>query len=227
MTPLVSSLSALASGLLAFYSANLPLGLFLFLVVEEAGVPVWFLPGDALIMAAGATPGNTPTTIVLVLLAATAGAFAGSSVLYSIVRRGGRPVLDRYGRFLHLNEKRISTVEGWLRRYGALSIVAGRLIPGLRTPTTVMAGLFEVPYWIFAPSTAVAALLWATLYFFAGSLMASQWQRLVALVTLNADDIAELAVSVVLLGIAAAAVVRHRRQAQRESERVADPSGLG
>src|SRR6202022_4098084 len=102
--------------------------------------------------------------------------------------------LDRYGHFLHLNEQRITTLEGWLRRYGPLAIVAGRLIPGLRTPTTVMAGLFEVPYWIFAPSTALAALLWTLLYFFAGSLLASQWQSLLALIAVDADDIAELAV---------------------------------
>jgi membrane protein DedA with SNARE-associated domain len=207
----LSSLSAIVGSLLAFYSANEALGLFLFLTVEEAGLPVWFLPGDALVMAAGARPGNTPATVLLILLAVTGGAFVGSTVLYTLVRRGGRPVLDRYGRFLHLNQKRITTVEGWLHRYGPLAIVAGRLIPGLRTPTTVMAGLFEIPYRIFAPSTALAALLWALIYFFAGSLLASQWQNLVTLVATEADDIAEFAVLVVLLAILIGGLVRHRR----------------
>ena len=195
----MSNLSAIVTALLGVYSANEGLGLFLFLMVEEAGVPLWYIPGDALVMAAGARPGNTPATVLLILLAATAGAFIGSTALYTMVRRGGRPVLDRYGHFLHLNEKRITTLEGWLHRYGPVAIVAGRLIPGLRTPTTVMAGLFEVPYWVFAPSTAFAALLWTLLYFFAGSLLASQWQSLVALVAGEADDIAEVAVVVILL----------------------------
>ena len=74
-----------------------------------------------------------------------------------------------------------------------------------------MSGLFEVPYWIFAPSTALAALLWALLYFFAGSLLASQWQNVVALVAGEADDIAEVAVVVVLLAIGIGALVRRRR----------------
>jgi membrane protein DedA with SNARE-associated domain len=120
--------------------------------------------------------------------------------------------LDRFGHLLHLNAQRITTVEGWLRRYGPLAIVAGRLIPGLRTPTTVMAGLFEVPYWIFAPSTALAALLWALLYFFAGALLASQWQNLVALVVGNADDVAQIAVLVVLLAIVASTLIKRRRR---------------
>jgi membrane protein DedA with SNARE-associated domain len=211
---MMSSLSAIVTTLVAFYSANEALALFLFLMVEEAGVPLWFIPGDALVMAAGARPGNTPATVLLILLACTAGAFLGSTALYSIVRRGGRPVLDRYGRFLHLNEKRITAVEGWLHRYGPIAIVAGRLIPGLRTPTTVMAGLFEVPYWIFAVSTAVAALLWTLIYFFAGSLLASQWQNLVALVAGEADDLAELAVVVVLLAIVVGALLKRRRSRQ-------------
>ena len=58
----MSGLSAILSALLAFYSANQALGLFVFLLVEEAGAPIWFLPGDALLIAAGATPGNTPAT---------------------------------------------------------------------------------------------------------------------------------------------------------------------
>jgi membrane protein DedA with SNARE-associated domain len=209
---LLSSLQALVTALLAFYSANEALGLFLFLIVEEAGVPLWFIPGDALVMAAGARPGNTPAMVVLILLAATAGAILGSTALYALVRRSGRPVLARYGRFLHLNEQRIGTVEGWLQRYGPLAIVAGRLIPGLRTPTTVMAGLFEVPYWIFAPSTALAALLWALLYFFAGAFLASQWQSLVTLVTTEADDIAQIAVLVVVLAVIIGALVKRRRR---------------
>jgi len=214
----VSSLAAIVTALLAFYSANEALGLFLFLMVEEAGVPLWFIPGDALLMAAGAHSGNTPATVLRILLAATSGAFVGSTALYTIVRRGGRPVLDRYGRFLHLNEKRITTLEGWLGRYGPLAIVAGRLIPGLRTPTTVMSGLFEVPYRVFAPSTALAALLWASLYFFAGSLLAAQWQNLVALVAGEADDIAEIAVVVVLLTIGIGALVRAWRRSPQRSQ---------
>jgi membrane protein DedA with SNARE-associated domain len=106
----MSSLSAILSALLAFYSANQALGLFVFLLVEEAGAPIWFLPGDALLIAAGATPGNTPATVALILLAATAGVFVGSTILYAVVRRGGRPVLNRYGRFLHLNDARVATI---------------------------------------------------------------------------------------------------------------------
>jgi membrane protein DedA with SNARE-associated domain len=207
----MNALYAVFSALLAFYSANEALGLFLFLMIEEAGLPLWFLPGDALVIAAGAQPGRTPGSAALILLSAAVGVSLGSTVLYAIARRGGRPLLDRYGRFLHLNAGRVTTVEGWFQRYGALAIVAGRLIPGFRTPTTVLAGLLAVPYRVFAPATAVAAVLWAALYFFAGAVLQSTWRNAVATLTVDLDDAAEIVVLLLLLAVAAGTVVRRVR----------------
>ncbi len=205
---------------MAFYFEHELLGLFLFLTVEEAGVPLWFLPGDTLVIAAGARSGRTPGGTVLILLAATLGVCLGSSVLYAIARRGGRPLLDQYGPALHLNASRVTTVEGWFHRYGALAIVVGRLIPGFRTPTTVLAGLLAVPYSVFAPATAVAAVLWAALYFFAGALLEATWRSAVATLAGDLDDIAGIAVLLILLAVGAGAVHRRwrsRRPADRTS----------
>jgi hypothetical protein len=86
-------LQSIISALLSFYAANQPLALFLFLLVEEAGAPLWCLPGDVLIMQAGSQPGRTPMSVAMIVLAATAGATIGSSLLYFVVRRGGRPLV--------------------------------------------------------------------------------------------------------------------------------------
>jgi membrane protein DedA with SNARE-associated domain len=209
----MSSLSAAVSALVAFYFNNELLGLFLFLMVEEAGLPLWFLPGDTLLIAAGAQPGRTPGSTVMILLAATVAVCLGSSVLYVIARRGGRPLLDRYGRILHLNAARITTIERWFNRHGAVAIVVGRLIPGFRTPTTVLAGLISVPYSVFAPATAVAAVLWAAVYFFAGALLEATWRTAVATLAGELDDLAGIAVLLILLVVGAGAV--HRRWSSR------------
>ncbi len=206
----MSSLSAAISALVGFYSANEALALFLFLTVEEAGVPLWFLPGDALVIAAGAQPGRTPGSTAMILLATILGVCLGSSVLYAIARRGGRPLLDRYGRVLHLDTDRVTTVEGWFRRYGAVAIVVGRLIPGFRTPTTLLAGLVGVPYSVFAPATAVAAVLWAALYFFAGALLEATLRNSIATLAAELDDIAGIAVFLIVLAVAIGAIHRRR-----------------
>lgn len=172
-------LTEIPAAVQALYMAHELLGLFLFLLIEEAGLPL-IVPGDTLIIAAGAQPERTLVSALQVILTAAAAATIGSSVLYAIVRRGGQPLLARYGRFLHLHAERIAWLEGWFRRHGPVAIVVGRLIPGLRTPTSVMAGLFGVPYRTFAPATALAAVLWALFYFVLGVVLGREWHAVFA-----------------------------------------------
>jgi membrane protein DedA with SNARE-associated domain len=76
-----------------------------------------------------------------------------------------------------------------------------------------MSGLLDVPYYVFAPSTAVAALLWATLYFFAGSFLVTQWQSVLALLAIGADEIVDATVVVVLVAMVIGLLVKHHRDA--------------
>lgn len=154
------------------------LALFILLSLEEAGLPLP-LPGDMAIMFLGyrTTIGlANPLLVIPVVAAAT---FLGSSILYFVARRVGHPVVLRYGRYIRLDEKRLAKVEGWFAKHGALAIVLGRLIPGLRTPTSIFAGVFEVPYRMFAPATALSAFLWATIYMVLGILLGASYQKLI------------------------------------------------
>lgn len=209
----MSAIGLVPGALLAFYATHELLGLFLFLLVEEAGVPL-LLPGDTLIIAAGARPDHTVTSMVLVVATAAAAATLGSSFLYALVRRGGRTLLARYGRFLHLNPERVASLERRYRRHGALAIVVGRLVPGLRTPTSVMAGLFDVPYRTFAPATALAAILWALLYFFVGRLLQDPWREVVDAFTGDVDSLAAIVVAILLIAGVAGALVWRRQVKQ-------------
>lgn len=209
----MSTFSLVPGAVIAFYATHELLGMFLFLLIEEAGVPL-LLPGDTLIIAAGARPGHTLTSIVLVVATASAAATLGSSFLYALVRRGGRPLLVRYGRFLHLSPERVASLERRYRRHGALAIVVGRLVPGFRTPTSVMAGLFDVPYGTFAPATTLAAILWALIYFFIGTFLQNPWRELVDAFTGDIDTLAAIVVAFVLVAGVAGAVV-WRRQVRR------------
>ena len=152
--------------------------LFALLLVEEAGVPLP-APGDTFIALAGAQPHRTVASTIETLALCTLAVFLGSSILYWVMRLGGRSFLNRYGRYLHLNQQRLDRIESWIVRRGLVAIILGRLIPGLRIPTTVMCGLSNVRYRDFAPSTALAGLIWSALYFLVGALL----QRRVGLIT--------------------------------------------
>jgi membrane protein DedA with SNARE-associated domain len=198
---------------LAWYGAHELLGMFAFIGIEEAGVPLFF-PGDMLVIAAGVRDRSPLNALVVCTVAALATSL-GSSVLYAVVRRKGRPFLDRYGRYLHLNEARVERIAGWFRRHGALAIVVGRVVPGMRTPTTVMAGLFGVPYKTFAPATTLAGFIWAALYFYLGVAIERLWHEVHRWVLDNPLHTAVLALA--LLALLAAGLVTARRAWLRDA----------
>lgn len=222
-------LSLLIRAIFAFYLAHEFAALFLLLLLEEAGIPLP-LPGDILVTWAGVHHQHSIGYTITVLGLCSAGVFLGSSLLYAVMRRRGRPLLDRYGKYLHINPKRLDRMERWFRRNGAVAVLCGRMIPGLRIPTTVMAGLSDMPYRAYAPACAATALAWAALYFYLGELLQRPMRFIAPRVTGALDT---LSAWVVVLGVAVllAAVISmwyaRRRANQRNAPPPADPPAGG
>lgn len=174
--------------------------LFLLVFVEEMGVPLP-LPSDALIAYAGARNGRDPLRAAMVIGTVSLAAALGSSVLYIVSRKGGPTVVRVLSKVLHLKKERIVRMEQWFRKGGAAAIIIGRLIPGLRIPITVMAGLVGVPYRVFVPSTFAAAIIWAVVLFFAGDALGRLWQPIAGVI--GAEPGRLFGLVVILAGVAA------------------------
>ncbi len=196
-------LTGLADDLLSFSRDHVYLALFLLLLAEEAGVPLP-LPGDTLILLAGAGiphgDVNPAVALTLVLLATV----VGSSNLYWLSRLGGWAVLRRIGRTVHLGEDRLQRFGGWLRSHPVAAVIVGRLTPGFRIVTSVAAGTFSLSYPLFLASTAVAAIIWAAVYLTVGALAQNAYESL-------AHQVPGPAALLVLLFVIAAGVVAFRR----------------
>ncbi len=195
-------------------------GLFCLLLIEEAGIPIP-IPGDSLIALAGARHHPPVLYGVRIILLSSLAAFLGSSLLYTVMRRGGRPLLEKYGKYLHISAKRLNRLETWFNRHGPVAIVLGRLIPGLRIPTTVMAGLSGIPYRVFAPTSALAAVIWASGYFAIGLLLGRQARLFSTFWAGFLDFVSDSAIFLVVLAlllVAGTATWFVRRQLQKNSE---------
>jgi membrane protein DedA with SNARE-associated domain len=136
--------------------------------IEEAGIPIP-IPGDTLVMLAGTQRPHTIGHALAVIGVSSLAVFLGSSLLYLVVHRGGRPLLVKYGKYILLDQRRLEQMEDWFRRRGRPAIIVGRLIPGLRIPTTVMAGVSDMPFQEFALTAAIAGLIWSTFYYLVGN----------------------------------------------------------
>ncbi|MGH2461182.1 MAG: DedA family protein [Chloroflexota bacterium] len=144
------------------------LALFVLLTVEESGIPVP-VPGDVVMMYAGYRVHRGLMLWYEVLLLGVCATLIGSCILYHVGKRGGRPLLARYGRYLHLDNARQARIERWLTRYGGFAVFVGRLIPGMRCGSSFIAGTFGVPYPIFFVATAASATVWWGSFIFIGS----------------------------------------------------------
>jgi membrane protein DedA with SNARE-associated domain len=134
--------------------------IFLWVLLEEAGVPL--VPtADMVLIFAGwrVSQGQlNPIGVVAMTVAATV---LGATFLYLVANRGGQGALRRYGRLIHLDPVRLARAERWVAQHRAPALVAGRMIPGLKTVVSVAAGLFDVELRSFALYTALAATVWA------------------------------------------------------------------
>lgn len=192
------------------------IALFLLLTIEEAGV--WLpLPGDLLILYFGYRAAHASSLLLAaipVLLTVVAAVLCGSLLLYFLTRRF-RWIIRRFGRFIHLDERRLLWMERWLGRHGPLVIIPGRLVPGLRIPTTVVCGIFAVPLAGFVPAVAAAALIWGAIYFAAGAAGNLLLQTGLGLLP---DDPSQFVLGGFTLAVIIAIAVewrRHRRDAGR------------
>lgn len=178
--PTIHFLHQLAHVLLGLFYAHQLATLLVAIVIEEAGIPIP-IPGDTLVMLAGTqTPHTIGYTLAVVGVSSLA-VFLGSSVLFAVVQRGGRPLLVKYGKYVLLNERRLAQMEAWFARRGRAALILGRLIPGLRIPTTIMAGISGIAYSEFALTVAIAAVIWSAFYYTIGSALGKTAPLVVAL----------------------------------------------
>ena len=179
----MNPLKDLATLTLHFFYAHSLEALFLFIIIEEAGIPIQ-IPGDTLIFLAATEQHTTLLYRVAVVLVSSLAALIGSFVLFTVMHNNGRPILLKYGKYIHVNAERIAKMEAWFQRRGRLALLFGRLIPGLRIPITVVAGFSGISSREYLIIGGIASVIWATIYVVLGSIFAlGGWQIILSFLT--------------------------------------------
>ena len=121
--------------------------------------------------------------------------------------RGGRPFLERHGRWFHLSEERLDRAEQWFDRYESWAVLFGRMTPLVRSFVSIPAGVFESPFRRYNVLTLVGNAVWCVFFAGIGWALGASWD------TFHHDFrfIDYLVVAVVVL-LAVLLVVRLRRR---------------
>jgi membrane protein DedA with SNARE-associated domain len=142
-----------------------------------------------------------------IALAGTAGYTLGSIGGWAIGFYGGRPFVERRGRWLHLDAEKLGRADRWFDRYGELFVLVGRVVPVLRSFVAVPAGVGRIPLARYTVLTVPGAAAWCFALAGVGWALGASWERFH-----DAFRFADYAVVALVILAAAALVLRRRRR---------------
>jgi len=114
---------------------------------------------------------------VVMALAGTLGYLFGAIVGWAIGRYGGRPLLERHGRWFHLSQDNLDRAERWFDRWDDLAVLVGRVTPVIRSFISIPAGVFEMPLGRYVVLTAIGSAIWAFAFAGIGWAAGSSYER--------------------------------------------------
>jgi membrane protein DedA with SNARE-associated domain len=170
--------------LTSLYAAVGYAGLGAAMAIESAMIP---LPSELILPFAGfliSDPSSIepitgqPWNFWIAVIVATIGNTLGSLIAYGIGAYGGRPFLERYGRYLLIRPHEIEVADEFFRRYGAATVFFGRLLPIVRTFISFPAGVTRMPIGKFVLFSTAGALPWSIALVYAGMQLGANWQQI-------------------------------------------------
>lgn len=184
----------------------------LLMAIESACIP---LPSEIIMPFAGYVLGTGVGKLLLVATAGAIGCNLGSIPAYWIGAWGGRPAVERFGRFVLLNTHDLDRVEGYFQRFGGLTVLVGRLLPVVRTFIALPAGIARMNQVRFHLYTFIGSWPWCFLLAYVGMKLGDRWNNDPRFKAIFHRF--HLGVEVVLLGLIVWFVWTHWRHRSRQA----------
>ncbi len=143
-------------------------GITALMAIESSAIP---FPSEIVMAPAGYLAAKQEMNFTLVVVSGIAGSVIGALVNYWVARTLGRPLLERYGKFVLISGKALDRADAFFRNHGEISTFIGRLIPVIRQLISVPAGVSRMRLSRFAAYTALGAGIWCVILTYIGYLV--------------------------------------------------------
>jgi membrane protein DedA with SNARE-associated domain len=159
-------------------------GLFFGLALGNLGAPIGT---EVILPVAGAlTATGHLSSLGLTIAVALAGELSGGSVGYAIGRFGGVPLIERYGRYIHVTHERLQRVHRFFERWGTFAIFICRFLPVLRGIAAIPAGIAEMNLALFYLWTFLGSLIFCTFLILLGNALGAHLDAVLPLLRRSA-----------------------------------------
>jgi membrane protein DedA with SNARE-associated domain len=167
-------LALVAAWIVGVISAAGYVGVAGLMALESACIP---LPSEVIMPFAGYLASTGRFSLVLAATAGAVGCNVGSTLAYAVGTRGGRPLVERWGRYVLLSPGDLDRAERFFRRFGGPAVLVGRLLPVVRTFIALPAGIARMPQLPFQLYTFVGSWPWCYVLAYIGYLLGERWDR--------------------------------------------------
>jgi membrane protein DedA with SNARE-associated domain len=151
------------------------LAVFGLMLLESACIPV---PSEVIMLYAGYLVSVGKLSLIGAVAAGVAGNLIGSLIAWWVGSAGGRELILRYGRYVHVTESRLALADRWFERYGERIVLISRCLPVIRTFISLPAGIARMPVGRFALYTAIGCVPWVLALTLLGDAVGKNWETL-------------------------------------------------
>ena len=150
-------------------------GVGLLMAIESANIP---LPSEVIMPFSGYLVSTGQMQLIGVALAGGIGCLIGSLFSYWLGAIGGRPLIERYGKYILMSHHDLDLTDRWFKKWGSITVFIGRLLPVVRTFISFPVGIARVNLWTFSLYTFVGSLIWSYFLGFIGFKLGENWDSL-------------------------------------------------
>ena len=150
-------------------------GIVLLMAIESACIP---LPSEIIMPFAGFLVSKGEMTLFGIALAGAIGCVLGSIPAYYLGMFGGRPMAEKYGKYVLISKKDLDWADNAFAKHGEIIIFIGRMLPAVRTFIAFPAGVAKMNMTKFCVYTFIGSFIWCWILGFAGMKMGEHWEDL-------------------------------------------------
>jgi membrane protein DedA with SNARE-associated domain len=151
------------------------MGIVLLMGIESANIP---LPSEVIMPFSGYLVYSGRFSLFWVAVAGGFGCLWGSLLSYWIGAVGGRPLIEKYGKYILMSKHDLDIADKWFARWGMSAVFVGRLLPVIRTFISFPAGIARVNLFYFSIYSFVGSVIWSYFLGWIGFKLGENWNNL-------------------------------------------------
>ena len=178
-------------------------GVFIGMTLESACIP---LPSEVIMPFAGFAVSEGKMTLLGITLVGTLGNLLGGLIAYFVGLKGGRPFLEKYGKYVLISHSKLDQADHWFEKYGHEAVLISRMLPAIRTFISLPAGIARMDLKKFTIYTFLGSLPWTFALAYIGVQLGPHWELIKGYF-----HILDIIVAIGIIGVIAYLIYKYKK----------------